>query len=73
MPNTNSIALDRHAFRGAPHGVSHVWPDEVLHPSQWDRHHWSFDEMLKTHGRSPAKPSFTRDSALDLLNKLLTK
>lgn len=72
MFNTKEMALDRHAFRGAPHGVSHVWPDEILHPSQWNRSHWSFDDLLKTRARSATKPAFTRDTAMDLLTKLLT-
>ena len=63
--------LAQHAYAGPPRGVSHVWPDEVLQPSQWDRNHWSYDEVLRTHARREAKPSFTRDTAMDLLNKLL--
>jgi len=68
-----TIALDRHAYRGAPYGVSHAWPDFVLHPSRWDKNSWNFDEGLKTRGRALPKPAFTRDTALTLLNKLLTK
>lgn len=74
MQNTNSIALDRHAYSGAPRRNPRcAWPDDVLHPSLWHRDEWQFDELLKTHATRQSKPSFTRDTALDLLNKLLTK
>jgi len=65
--------LDRRAYRGRPQGYPHKsYPngDLIVHPSKWDRFHWSYDEQLRTRGRKVHKPISTTE-ALDLVTKML--
>jgi len=46
----------------------------ILHPSQWNREHWSYDDALRTKRtrRRQSKPS-AMDIALKLLSELKTE
>jgi hypothetical protein len=66
--------LDRKAYQGAPAGYPRSdFPDGrfILHPSQWDKNHWSFDEELKTRGKSVHQP-MTADEALNLIKQMMS-
>ena len=70
-----TAALDKHAFQGAPQGFKRSsFPngEPIEHPSKWDRHHWSFDEALKTRAKSSHvhKP-ITTDDALALIQSMM--
>ena len=70
-----TAALDKRAYQGAPQGFKRSsFPngEPIEHPSKWDRHHWSFDEDLKTRAKSSHvhKP-ITTDEALDLMKQMM--
>jgi hypothetical protein len=71
---TTKVGLDKHAYTGRPEGYrrsSFPNGEPILHPSEWNREHWSFDESLKTRAKAVHVPMCAND-ALNLMERMLS-
>ena len=69
------VGIDKKAYIGAPVGYRrNSFPDgqtPILHPSQWNRTHWSFDNDLRTKAKRSHVP-MTANEALNLISQIMS-